>query len=129
MFKYFVEESASDGWRNAINSWNCWPSRLRDSEEERQDLDRELPLTEGSVQMRLEHAQRHLTELERVLPVESKRREAAEEISAAERRLELAKEKHAAALANWKSKLRALGLPDEVHPDDLATMAGQHRAD
>jgi uncharacterized protein YhaN len=76
--------------------------------------------------MRLEHAQRHFAELERVLPVESKRREAAQEITAAERRLELAKEKHATALANWKGKLRALGLPDDIHPDDLATMAGQH---
>ena len=99
---------------------------MREAEAERDQLDRELPLTDGSVQMRLEHAQRHLAELERVLPVESKRREAAQEITAAERRLELAKEKHAAALANWKGKLRALGLPDDVHPDDLATMAGQH---
>jgi uncharacterized protein YhaN len=100
--------------------------QIRGAEEERNQLDRELPLTEGSVPMRLEHAERHLAELERVLPVESKRREAAQEITAAERRLELAKEKHAAALANWKNKLRALGLPDEIHPDDLATMAGQH---
>lgn len=126
LFKYFVEESASDRLAECHQQLELLAKQLRDSEEERQDLDRELPLTEGSVQMRLEHAQRHLTELERVLPVESKRREAAAEITAAERRLELAKEKHAAALANWKNKLRALGLPDEVHPDDLSVMAGQH---
>jgi len=126
LFKYFVEESAADRLAECHHQLELMAKQLRDSEEERQDLDRELPLTEGSVQMRLEHAQRHLTELERVLPVESKRREAAAEITAAERRLELAKEKHAAALANWKNKLRALGLPDSVHPDDLSVMAGQH---
>lgn len=126
LFKYFVEESAADRLAECHHQLELLAKQLRDSEEERQDLDRELPLTEGSVQMRLEHAQRHLTELERVLPVESKRREAAAEITAAERRLELAKEKHAAALANWKNKLRALGLPDSVHPDDLSVMAGQH---
>ncbi len=60
-----------------------------------------------------------------MLPVESQRREAASEIAAAERRLKLAEEKHAAALANWKAKLRALGLPDDISPSGLATMAGQ----
>jgi uncharacterized protein YhaN len=57
--------------------------------------------------------------------VESQRREVANEITAAERRLALAEEKHAAALANWKTKLRALGLPDGITPGALATMAGQ----
>jgi uncharacterized protein YhaN len=126
LFKHFVEESASDRLAECHHQLELLGKQLRDSEEERQDLDRELPLTEGSVQMRLEHAQRHMAELERVLPVESKRREAAAEISAAERRLELGNEKHAAALANWKNKLRALGLPGEVLPSDLATMAGQN---
>lgn len=126
MFKYFVEDSASDRLDACHRQLELVAKQMRDAEEERQELDRDLPLTEGSVQMRLQHAERHLAELERVLPVESKRREAAQEIAAAERRLELAKEKHTAALANWKSKLRALGLPDSIHPDDLATMAGQH---
>jgi uncharacterized protein YhaN len=73
----------------------------------------------------LQHAERHLAELERVLPVESQRREAAQEITSAERRLKLAQEKHAAALANWKARLRALGLPEVVTPENLTSMAGQ----
>ncbi len=126
LFKYFVEDSAADRLDACHRQLELVAKQMHEAEAERDQLDRELPLTDGSVQLRLEHAQRHLAELERVLPVESKRREAAEEISSAERRLELAKEKHTAALANWKSKLRALGLPDDIHPEDLATMAGQH---
>ncbi len=126
VFKTYIESSASNQLDDCHRQLELLAKQLHGAEEERQQLDRELPLTEGSVPMRLQHAERHLAELERVLPVESKRREAAQEITAAERRLELAKEKHAAALANWKSKLRALGLPDDVHPNDLATMAGQH---
>jgi uncharacterized protein YhaN len=99
--------------------------QIEGAEEEQARLDRELPLTEGSAGLRLQHAERHLAELERILPVESQRREAASEIASTERRLKLAEEKHAAALANWKSKLRALGLPDDVSPSGLATMAGQ----
>jgi uncharacterized protein YhaN len=126
LFKYFIEDSAADRLDACHRQLELVAKQMREAEAERDQLDRELPLTDGSVQMRLEHAQRHFAELERVLPVESKRREAAQEITAAERRLELAKEKHATALANWKGKLRALGLPDDIHPDDLATMAGQH---
>lgn len=126
VLKYLLEDSASDRLDACHSQLDLLAKQIHGSEQERDQLDRELPLTEGSVQLRLEHAEKHLAELERVLPVESKRREAAEEIVAAERRLELANEKHAAALANWKSKLRALGLPDEIQPDDLAVMAGQH---
>jgi uncharacterized protein YhaN len=99
--------------------------QIESVEEELAQLDHELPMAEGSVTIRLQHAERHLAELERLLPVESKRREAAQEISAAERRLQLAQEKHATATGNWKAKLRALGLPDNVSPDNLETMAGQ----
>ena len=42
----------------------------------------------------------------------------AQEITAAERRLKLAEEKHAAALANWKAKLRALGPAGRRHPGE-----------
>jgi uncharacterized protein YhaN len=125
LLKYFVEDSAADRLDACHKQLDLVGDQIREAQDEMQQLDRELPITEGSVAMRLEHAERHLAELERMLPVESKRREAAQEITAAERRLELAQEKHAAAEANWKNKLRALGLPDDVHPDNLATMAGQ----
>ena len=125
LFKYFAEDSASDRFDACHKQLELVHQQLDEAEQERARLDRELPLTEGSVALRLQHAERHLAELERMLPVESQRREAANEISAAERRLKLAEEKHAAALANWKAKLRALGLPDDVTPAGLATMAGQ----
>jgi uncharacterized protein YhaN len=125
LFKYFVEDSAADRLDACHRQLELVAKTIRDAHEEQQQLDRDLPLTEGSVANRLQHAERHLDELERMLPVESKRREAAQEITAAERRLEMAKEKHAAALANWKAKLRALGLPDDITADSLAVMAGQ----
>jgi uncharacterized protein YhaN len=126
LIKYFLEESAADRLDACHRQLDMVAKQIHEAQEEQRELDIELPVTEGSVQMRLQHAERHLTELERMLPVESRRREAAQEIAAAERRLELATEKNTAALANWKSKLRALGLPDEIQPDELAIMAGQY---
>jgi uncharacterized protein YhaN len=125
LFKYFAEDSAADRFEACHRQIELLARQIDDAEEEQARLDRELPLTDGSVAIRLQHAERHLAELERMLPVESQRREAANEITAAERRVKLAEEKHAAALANWKSKLRALGLPEKIGPSVLATMAGQ----
>jgi uncharacterized protein YhaN len=125
LFKYFAEDSASDRFDACHRQIELVLNQVDEAEEERARLDRELPLAEGSVQLRLEHAERHLAELERMLPVESQRREAESEITAAERRVKLAEEKHAAALANWKAKLRALGLPDTITAASLAIMAGQ----
>src|SRR5262249_43465058 len=126
LFKYFVEDSAADRLDACHRQLEMVAKQIHEAREEQRELDIELPVTEGSVEMRLQHAERHLAELERMLPVESRRREAAQEIGAADRRLELATEKNTAALANWKSKLRALGLPDEIQPDELEIMAGQY---
>src|SRR5262249_52318852 len=105
LFKYFVEESAADPLDACHRQLTMVAKQIHEAQDEQKQLDIELPVTEGSVEMRLQHAERHLAELERMLPVESRRREAAQEIAAAERRLELATEKNNAALANWKSKL------------------------
>ena len=125
LIKYFVEDSAADRFDACHRQLETVISQIEDLEDERTQLNRELPMAEGTAGLRLEHAERHFAELERMLPVESQRREAAQEISAAERRFKLAEEKHAAAITNWKAKLRAAGLPDEVTPANLATMAGQ----
>jgi uncharacterized protein YhaN len=125
LFKYFAEDSAADRFDACHKQIETVLNQIESAEEERGRLDRELPLTEGSAALRLQHAERHLAELERMLPVESQRREVVNEIASAERRLKLAEEKHAAALANWKSKLRALGLPADISPAGLSTMAGQ----
>jgi uncharacterized protein YhaN len=125
LFKLFTESSAADRFDACHQQIELVLKQIEEANDEQATLDRELPLTDGSVAVRLQYAERHLAKLERVLPVEGRRREAAQDIAAAERRLKLAEEKHAAALANWKAKLRALGLPDDIGPASLATMASQ----
>lgn len=126
VLKYFAESSASSRLDDCYRQLEVVSGEIEDREDEQKKLDRELPMAEGSIAMRLEHAEQHLEELQRMLPVESKRREAEQDITSAERRLALAEEKHAAAVDNWQGKLRALGLPANILPNDLATMAGQY---
>ncbi len=125
LFKYFAEDSAADRFDACHRQIEMVAEQIDEAEEERTQLDRELPLTDGSVALRLQYAEKHLSELERVMPVEGQRREIAQEIGASERRVKLAEEKHASTLSNWKARLCALGLPDDISPSSLATMAGQ----
>jgi uncharacterized protein YhaN len=125
LIKFLTESSAFDRFDACHYEIETALDQLEDAEAEQAKLDQELSLHGGPVALRLQHAERHLAELERIIPVESQRQEVAQEINSAERRHKLAEEKHVAALANWKARLRALGLPENVTPDNLAAMAGQ----
>lgn len=91
-------------------------------------LDDDLPLKEGSVVVRLQHAEKHLEELERMLPVEAERRKASQRTAGAEEFYRSAKEELAKAEKEWRSVLKSVGLPDETTAGEVEKLAGQYRA-
>lgn len=125
LVKFLSEARAYDRFDSCQYEIETVLEQLEEAEAEQAKIDHALALTGGTVAHRLQHAERHLAELERIVPVESQRQELEQEIGSAERRFKLAEEKHAAALANWKSRLKALGLPPDVTPANLAAMASQ----
>src|SRR3954452_23436632 len=125
LVKFLSEASAFDRFDACHHEIDTVLEQIESAEVERQQMDAELKLHGGNISLRLQHAEKHLAELERILPVESQRKVVEEEIGSAERRQNLAAEKHAAAVANWRARLRALGLPEIVTPENLAAMAGQ----
>ena len=125
LIKFLAESSAYDRFDACQYEMEKALAELDDAEQEQEALDHELSMHGGSAAIRLQQAERHLAELERIIPVESQLQEVAQEISSAEKRHKLALEKHAAALSNWKSRLKALGLPDTVTPANLASMASR----
>jgi uncharacterized protein YhaN len=125
LVKFLTEQRAYDRFDACQYEIETVLEQLDEAEAEQAKIDNALALTGGTVAHRLQHAERHLAELERIVPVESQRQELEQEIGSAERRFKLAEEKHAAALANWKSRLKALGLPLDVTPANLAAMASQ----
>ena len=90
-------------------------------------LDDELPLREGSVSVRLQHAETHLEELERMMPVEAERRKATQRTKSAEELYQQAKDELKAAEKEWRDSLRSVGLPDETTASELEKLASQHR--
>lgn len=123
LIKFLKEASATDRFDQCHYQIENLLDKIEATETEQAELDAELKLGAGSAAIRLAHAERHLAELERLAPVESQHREVAQALGSAERRLKVAEEKHTSALANWKSRLRAAGLPDDISPDDLVLMA------
>jgi uncharacterized protein YhaN len=125
LVKFLSEASAFDRFDACHHEIETVLEQIESAEVEREQMDGEMQLHGGNIALRLQHAERHLAELERILPVESQRKVVEEEIGSAERRQKLAEEKHAAAVANWRARLRALGLPENVTPENLAAMASQ----
>ncbi|TWT99231.1 hypothetical protein Pla108_01660 [Botrimarina colliarenosi] len=91
-------------------------------------LDDELHLNEGSVVVRLQHAEKHLEELERMLPVETERRKASQKTAASEEFYRSAKEELARAEKEWRVALKSVGLPDETTASEIEKLAGQYRS-
>jgi len=125
LIKFLRETSATDRFDQCQYQIETILDKVEDAEAEKSEIDAVLSLSGGSVALRLQHAERHLAELERILPVETQRREVAQALSSAVRRLKQAEEKYASALGNWKARLRAVGLPEGLTPANLATMAAQ----
>ncbi|MEM9186100.1 MAG: AAA family ATPase [Planctomycetota bacterium] len=124
--RYFTEESAADQLDATQRQMEIVDKQIADAKRDQTKLDAELPMIEGSVVLMLQKAERHLNDLEKVLPVESQRRQADGEVSSAEAEYEAAKQELAKALSAWQSGLRSLGLPDKITADDLKTMAAQY---
>jgi uncharacterized protein YhaN len=125
LIKFLTEASATDRFDSCQYQIETILDKVEEAEVEQEEIDQALSLTGGSVALRLQHAERHLAELERILPFENQRLDAVQAVTSAERRLKVAEEKYASALANWKARLRAIGLPEDLTPANLATMAGQ----
>ena len=126
MYRKWAELNAGDQLDACHRQIETLEKQLTEAQQERDQLDEELPLTEGSVVLRLQTAERHLNELEAMLPVETQRRQATEASRAAQRDLEAARTRLASAAKSWEGQLKALGLPTGLTPPEVKLLAGRY---
>ncbi|QDU91155.1 hypothetical protein Pla175_45750 [Pirellulimonas nuda] len=126
LVSYFLHDSAEEQFDAAHRQLEVVERQLEEAKRDKQKLDVELPMTDGSVVIHLQSAERHLAELEHMAPVENQRRAADQEVLSAEQQYESAKQRVAKALGEWQGRLRALGLPEKLLASDLKIMAGQY---
>lgn len=126
VFKYFAEDAAADRLDACQRQMEVLARQIADADREKEELDAELPMTDGSVVLRLQAAERHLAELESVLPVEAQRQRAGSEAADAEGRLKQARRELDGRLDEWKSTVAALGLPETLDPQKLVKVTDRY---
>lgn len=126
LFKFFTEDAAADKLDSCQRQLKLVARQLEEAEAEKAELNKELPLTEGAAAIRLESAERHLAELESVLPVEAQRRQAGHGVASAESRLGQAQAQLEKALAAWKAKLVGLGFSEKLDPKEFLSITERY---
>jgi uncharacterized protein YhaN len=116
IFKFLSEGAAAAKLDACQRQIDVAANQLRDADREKEALEGVLPMVDGSAALRLQAAERHLDELERMLPIETERQMASHEATAAKDRVASAEQKLASAMAAWHGRLTALGLPEQVEP-------------
>ena len=126
--RFMIEDQAADQLDGCRQEFELAERQIEEAQQERDTLEADLPLQEGSVVLRLQNAERHLSELEKMLPVETERRRANQHATSAEEQYRSAKEELAKAEREWKTALRSVGLPDETTASELEKLAVQHQS-
>jgi uncharacterized protein YhaN len=126
VFKYFADDAAAEKLDACQRQMEVVAKQIADAEREKAQVDAELPMTDGSVVLRMQAAERHLAELENVLPVEAQRKQAGGEVANAESRLKQAQREREAVLATWKAKIAAMGLPGDLDPQLLLSVTDRY---
>jgi hypothetical protein len=126
VFKYFADDAAAEKLDACQRQMEVLAKQISEMEREKEQVNGELPMTDGSVVLRLQAAERHLAELEGVLPFEAQRKQAGGEVANAEARVKQAQRELDATLAKWKSTIVALGLPDSIDPQRLISVTDRY---
>ena len=122
VFKYFADDLAAEKLDACQRQMEVVAKQIADAEREKHEVDTELPITDGSVVLRLQAAERHLAELEGILPVEAQRKQAGGEVQSAQSRLQQAKKEYDVELAAWRSAIVVLGMPEQLDPQRLLSV-------
>jgi uncharacterized protein YhaN len=122
VFKYFTEDAAADKLDACHRQLDTLGRQIKETEIEKEKIDSQLPMTDGSVVLRLQAAERHLAELENVLPVQAQRKQAGSQVASAESRLQQAERQRDEAVKQWQAAASALGLPGSIEPQRLLSV-------
>ncbi len=128
LFKYFVEDAAADKLDACHRQLEHLTRQIEAAQADKEQLDAELPLTDGSAVMRLQAAEQHLAELENMLPVEAQRRQAGHEVATAESRFAQSRAQLDEALGAWKAKLVGLGFSEKLDPEVFLSITERYES-
>ena len=94
-------------------------AQIRETQEERDALDKQLPRGGGPLVTRLDRAQQQLALLESLVPLDAKRQSARQDAEMANRKVEQTRRDLSAARRAWREALESAGLPATITPKQI----------
>jgi len=122
--KFALERSASRRLNECRKQSELLELQVEKTEQERDELDRQLPRGGGPLVRRLATAEAELASTEAILPLDAQRNAARQEAEAAKRRAAKARESLKTALRRWRGALRSIGLPSTLSPKQIRELTG-----
>ncbi len=114
--KFLLEHSNARQIEHCQRQLRLLQLQRKQTKEDRDNLDRQLPRGSEPAAGRLQTAERELAGLEELVPLDAQRHAARQEAEAAGARAKDAEGDLAAALRRWKEAIAAAGLPDGLSP-------------
>lgn len=105
------------------NQMRLAESQLEEDTAEQAELDRTLPKQSGDWEAQLAIAERDLTQLEQLLPLDSQTKSAAQSAGDAAQLADVAKRRYRKSLRRWRAALASQGLPTELTPPQVREMS------
>jgi uncharacterized protein YhaN len=93
--------------------------QIKQTEEERDALDKQLPRGGGPILSRLERAQQELAILESLVPLDAKRQSSRQDSDMAARKVDEVRRELSAARRGWREVLESAGLPEQMTPKQI----------
>jgi uncharacterized protein YhaN len=115
--------SISTQLQEAENQMRLAESQLEEDTAEQTELDRTLPKQAGNWGAQLAIAERDLSQLEQLLPLDSQTKSATQSAGDAEQMADVAKRRYRKARRRWRAALASQGLPIELTPAQIREMS------
>lgn len=116
VIKSQYNQIAKEALDDCQNQLELLKQQIRRSKDERDEIDRELPDDVVHHESKLEDAENELSRLEGILPLENRFKHARIECERAKKDLADAEEELLSCQKKWRSRLRSMGLPENLAP-------------
>jgi uncharacterized protein YhaN len=126
--KWMLETNAQRQLEGCHKQVALLETQTKQAQDERTELDKQLPSGGGPLATRLQAAEAAVTKLEAMLPLEARHQTAQQDLATAQKQATDAKEALQKTHGRWRAALVAAGMPKNLSPKQLREMVG-HRTE
>jgi uncharacterized protein YhaN len=123
--KWMLETNAARQLAGCHKQVSLLETQTKQAQDERTELDKQLPSGGGPLATRLQAAEAAVAKLEAMLPLEARHQSAQQDLATAQKNAADAKEALQKTHGRWRAALAAAGMPKNLSPKQLREMAGQ----